>query len=200
MPLQTRRLHPVIYGWQPEVTGIAVMSPTGTTSPIGLTSTDGCTQDRREVLSYPGTVADNHCAGQEQEIVAGPNVTSTKPKKKIVPTLLTPLPVVSLGHPLQPEVRPESNSAEIVTATSSADGLLERKKRRITPTLVHSNTSCADGVVAPVDHIEEAGSSSPTVGNELVPGSTDTGSPAAGTRQRDRTLKKRLTPTLVSEL
>lgn len=175
VPSQTRRLHPVIYHWQPETTHIeeACRSP----EPIPVAN---------ECL--PPTPRDR---GGEPI----PLMVASKQKRKIVPTLVTP------GLRPQGDVGPALPSTAVPPSPNPPSA--ERKKRRITPTLVDSNgvDATAEGTngredifVAP--GTQDISSSSPAEEAPLhLP-------PAAssGTGQDRTPKKKRLAPTLVSAL
>lgn len=135
VPLQTRRLHPVIYGWRPE-------TPSSIPPSVEVVHTHAARE-----ASTLGTAATGTSLGQRDATAPNPEATSSKPKKKIVPTLLSPVPTASvpLGHPAKVDVisAPHSSVAvpPVPPCTDGAHG--DRKKRRIAPTLVHN------GVVEP---------------------------------------------------
>lgn len=203
VPLQTRRLHPVIYGWQPESTQpdeLPVSIPPS--SPFA-----GNIYGQPEHQgSMPRADEDVRTAVPEgaQATVPNPGVVPVKPKKKIAPTLIAPFPSSASVAAEQPP--PLVNAATPPSSTPPVDDPPgERKKRRIAPTLVHTD-GVATNVQATRKGVVSTGTddvsrkSSPIVdGASKCPPSTTTPEPGSG--QQDRTpKKKRLAPTLVSAL
>lgn len=187
VPSQTRRLHPVIYGWRQEtahgakaasrIPTAAGRIPTAAPRPIS----DECQ------ASTPRDKGDDSIRARESG-EPGPDTMAAKPKKKIAPTLVTP------GHrsPVDVESVPSAAVPPSPTLPSA-----ERKKRRITPTLVHGTNDTEDGRAMPGTR---GVSSNPAVGEE-APQNTLSAVPHASGSGLDQTPKrKRLTPTLVSAL
>ena len=128
-----------------------------------------------------------------------------KAKKKIVPTLINSSPAAASGHPEVDigQVMPPSTSVA-PSPTPSTDGVVgERKKRRITPTLVHGNvdtvqTQCADRGAYPSARDEMPDTH--MTGDGAPPDPRSVTKHASGNGQDRTPKKKRLAPTLVSAL
>ncbi|CAN0329947.1 unnamed protein product [Ectocarpus sp. 6 AP-2014] len=170
VPLQTRRLHPVIYDWQTEVTPTEevagrVLRPSP--PPSGVVRVERPTQAGGETST-----------GKALGLAPAPSPlpVATKQKKKIVPTLVTPLPAADRAQPVA------SSTAVPPSPTTPST---ERKKRRITPTLcvpgMNEDASGDDGLVSGTQSPLPASAKHVAVGNETPK-------------------KKRLAPTLVSAL
>lgn len=170
VPLQTRRLHPVIYDWHTEVTPTEevegkMLRPSP--PPGGVVCVETPTQDGGEVST-----------GKAPGLAPAPTPlpVATKQKKKIVPTLVTPLPAADDAQPVA-----SSTAVPPSPTTPSA----ERKKRRITPTLcmpgTNEDVNGEDGRVSGTRSPLPASDKHVAVGNETLK-------------------KKRLAPTLVSAL
>lgn len=205
VPLQTKRLHPVIYGSPEEALGVndsQCRIPTPSLPSVadvpGLAEGHGATPGKSEVGGgiFPG---------EEQAKASNPNTAVAKAKKKIVPTLINSLPTASGRHP-EVDIGKVVGSSNAVapSPTPSTDSVVgERKKRRITPTLVHSNVdtvqaqSADDGVdpsardEMPDTHI---------TGDGAPPNPRSVTKHASGNGQDRTPKKKRLAPTLVSAL
>lgn len=201
VPLQTQRLHPVIYGWRPEMDGkhVSAVPSSSPRSPDTETARQSCetpTPMKPRVSNLPE---------HEQPITRRPDAASSKPKKKIMPTLLTPL--VHGAKLDMTSFTAAAASGVVIAQTYKGVVQGDRKKRRIAPTLVRNDVidvemPCDDAEVSSAGRVEleQCGSISP-LGNGLIPSSTCTGAPPAGIGQDDRLPKrKRLTPTLVSAL
>lgn len=180
VPSQTRRLHPVIYGWTDHAEEAASRIPTA--SPRSIS--DECQ------ASTPREKGDDPARTQESGEPAGPDTMAAKPKKKIVPTLVTP------GHPAQGDVGPVPSTAVPPSPTLPS---AERKKRRITPTLVHGASGTEDGRAMPAGTQGDV-SSTPTVGEEAPHNTLSAATHASGSGLDQTSKKKRLAPTLVSAL
>ncbi|CAM9862137.1 unnamed protein product [Scytosiphon promiscuus] len=182
VPLQTRRLHPVIYDWQPKTTLVEVA--TKTTAKLDLPSTDSAHEASSARKSNGGSTLGKEDRGMEEppNTARDPHAVAIRLKKKIAPTFVTALPALDRakpGDPL-PAVAPSP-------ATPS-----ERKKRRITPTLV---------VLEGANESGDARVSTGTTGIQVK--STSATAPAAqqpGNGQGSTPRKKRLAPTLVAPL
>lgn len=170
VPLQTRRLHPVIYDWQTEVTPTEevagrVLRPSP--PPSGVVRVETPAQAGGEVST-----------GKALGLAPAPSPLPvvTKQKKKIVPTLVTPMPAADRAQPVA------SSTAVPPSPTTPST---ERKKRRITPTLcvpgTNEDTSGDDALVSGTQSPLPASAKHVAVGNETPK-------------------KKRLAPTLVSAL
>lgn len=207
VPLQTRRLHPIIYDWQPEVTHPTEL-PGKTQGPSLLTSSEIPAQEERQApTSHNNEVTKGMAPGETSDKVHDPDAVASKPKKKIVPTLLTRLPSASWSQHPQQDVKAPTHLSTAVPAgpaCSADDPQSERKKRRIAPTLVRSevmgvNPQSVDaGVVSDAQAVLNTNSST---GDDARPSPRSTTTPASENAPQDRNpKKKRLAPTLVSAL
>lgn len=207
VPLQTRRLHPIIYDWQPEVTRPAE-SPGKTPGPsLASFGEISAREERQAPTSHNNEGSNGVAPGETSGKVHDPDVVATKPKKKIVPTLVTRLPSAAWAqHPQQDVTGPTHLSAAVSAspACSADDSQSERKKRRIAPTLVRS-----DGMAASPPSVDAALASgaqpvldaNTSTGDGARQGPRSTATPASGNAPQDRApKKKRLAPTLVSAL
>lgn len=178
VPSQTRRLHPVIYDWTAHAEEAAGKNPTATPRPVS----DDCQASK---LQEKG---DDSIRTQESG-EPGTHTMAAKSKKKIVPTLVTP------GHPVQGDVGliPSTPVPPSPTLPSA-----ERKKRRITPTLVHGTSGTEDGRAMPDTHGGVASTSA--VGEEAPRNTSSAVTHASGSGLDQTSKKKRLAPTLVSAL
>lgn len=177
VPSQTRSLHPVIYGWTAHTEGAPGRISTAGPHPVS----DECQ------ASKPREKGDDSTrTGEPGE--PGPDTTS-KPKKKVVPTLVTP------GHRAQGDVEPLPSTA---VSPSPIFPPAERKKRRITPTLVHGASGTEDGDVMP--GAQGGVSSTPVVAEEAPKNTLSAATHASGSGLDHTTKKKRVAPTLVSAL
>ncbi|CAN0182978.1 unnamed protein product, partial [Ectocarpus sp. 12 AP-2014] len=170
VPLQTRRLHPVIYDWQTEATPTEevagrVLRPSPL--PSGLVCVETPTQ-------AGGEVSTGKALGLAPAPIPLP--VATKQKNKIVPTLVTPLPAADHAQPV---------ASSTAVPPSPITPLTERKKRRITPTLcvpgAKEDATGEDGLVSGTRSPLPSSARNVAVGNETPK-------------------KKRLAPTLVSAL
>lgn len=205
VPLQTKRLHPVIYGLPGE--SLLVNDPQCRIPRPSLPSIADLNGPAECHGSKPrkGEVADGIVPAEAQGQASNPHVLVAKPKKKIVPTLVDFLPAAAS------ERHPEVGVGQIIlpptsvppSPTSSGVVVGERKKRRITPTLVHSSvdtahTQDADGDVDPSARNEMPDTRMAGNGAPRDPRCVTKHAPGTG---QDRTpKKKRLAPTLVSAL
>lgn len=182
VPSQTRRLHPIIYNWQPEVTHGEEACRVSKPVPVA----DEC---------QPPTLREKGNETVSTGNASGPLTMATKQKRKIVPTLVTP--------GLRPQVDVETAPPSTAVPPSPNPPSAERKKHRITPTLVDSNGvgTTAQGVngredISLAPGTQDVSSSSPVeeVLRHLPPAAS------SGTGQDRTPKKKRLAPTLVSAL
>lgn len=183
VPLQTRRLHPVIYGWRPEAGSENVR---GTMPPSAPPAESVQTNAARE-LSTPRMPASGTKLGSGDAVAPSPGATFSKPKKKIAPTLLSPMPAAPVRQHAKPDSSSSPQPSIAVPPTPSYAGGVQgdRKKRRIVPTLIHDGTA---ETATPSD-------------DGLAPGSIGSAAPGRSTGQDDKaSKKKRLAPTLVSAL
>lgn len=179
VPQQTRRLHPVIYNWQPEISHEAACR---LPKPLQV---DESPTPREKGGETVGT----------GDAPSAPMI-ATKLKKKIVPTLVT--------SGLRPPVDVELVRPSTAVPPSPNPPSAERKKRRITPILVDSNRVDANAYGADereenrgVPGTQDVSSSSPVEEDAPQPLPSATSSSTG----QDRTpKKKRLAPTLVSAL
>lgn len=209
VPLQTKRLHPVIYGSPEEALRVndpQCRIPTPSLPSVadapGPAECHGSTSGKSEVGG--GIIP-----GEAQAKASNPHAAVAKAKKKIVPTLINSLPAAASGrHPeagIGQVMLPSTSIAPSPTpSTASTDSVVgERKKRRITPTLVHSNvdtvqTKCADGGVDPSARDEMPDTQ--MTGDGAPPDPRSVTKHASGNGQDRTPKKKRLAPTLVSAL
>lgn len=186
VPLQTRRLHPVIYGWRPgtsseELRGIM---PSSVPPSVGVVHAHATRE-----TSTTGTAATGTFRGQREATPPNPDAISSKPRKKIVPTLLSPGLTASFGHPADVDLTSAPHSSVAIhpvpPRTDGTHG--DRKKRRITSTLIHNGMEPTT--------TDDNGLTLRTISGETAASST------GGIGQEDKTpKKKRLAPTLVSAL
>lgn len=188
VPWQTRRLHPVIYGWQQKA---AHMSEAAGVIPRPSPPSAASV--------HQGSTSRKGSCGVSTAKPLGPiRHTMAAIPKKIVPTLVS-------GRHEQVEAGPVAPSTAIPLGPSPPS--FEKKKRRITPTLLHNSgidpnpawgaNGSKDNHVVPGTH---GVSSSSTVEDHASPNPLSATKNATGSG-RDRTpKKKRLAPTLVSTL
>lgn len=206
VPLQTKRLHPVIYGSPEEALGMndsRCRIPTSSLPSVadapGLAECHGSIPGKSEV-------GGGIFLGEALAKTSNPNVVVAKAKKKIVPTLINSLPAAaSGGHPEVDIGKVVFSSNSVAPSpTPSTDSVVgERKKRRITPTLVHSNVDTvqaqrADGGVDPSARDEMPDTH--ITGDGAPPDPQSVTKHASGNGQDRTPKKKRLAPTLVSAL
>lgn len=179
VPLQTRRLHPVIYNWQPETAQVEAAAETTTKLDPRSTGHERETLPRERDDGSSTPRKEDRGMKEAPNLARDPRAVAIKPKKKIVPTFVTALPApdhADLGDP-SPAVPPSP-------ATPS-----EKKKRRITPTLVLSEVAdkTGDGRVLKGTQVESTGTTAPAA-------------QVLGNGQDRTPRKKRLAPTLVAPL
>lgn len=204
VPLQTKRLHPVIYGWQPEAAGTDDIS--GRIPTLSPPATGSCVLRECHASTQQGVDGGNGVVlGEASAKTPSPGIVATKAKKKIVPTLVTSLPVAVSKHD------PKVNNGQVTRLltgilprpTPSVDELQsERKKRRIAPTLVHSDlvtarVQSADGVVTVVNEVPSISSTAGDSASRIPQAFAKSPSESS---QDQNPKKKRLAPTLVSAL
>lgn len=206
VPSQTRRLHPVIYGWQPEAAGVDEL-PGRTPRSIPPSVSDVCAQGERQAPTRHGDEDTNRVVPIEAQATGpGDGEVATKPTKKIVPTLVTFLPTTASGQHSQVDVGPVTQPSIAVppSPTPSVDDLQsERKKRRIAPTLVHGDVATAHVRDADADAVSGAAdvcNASSPIGDGASPSAQSVVKPASANGQDRTPKKKRLAPTLVSAL
>lgn len=179
VPSQTRRLHPVIYGWQQDTAHADEASgriPKAAPRQISDEPQASTPREKGDDSARSGDFGE-----------PGPDTMAAKPKKKIVPTLVTP------GRRPQVDVEPVASAAVPPCPTIASS---ERKKRRITPTLVHgANTEDGRTMVG-----TQGVSSIPAVGEEAPQNTLSAATQASGRGLDQTPKKKRLAPTLVSAL
>lgn len=203
VPFQTRRLHPVIYKWRQDTTENDESSPAENMSVTPIAGAQGL--DGRKASEEHGIPELRILEStRERGNAVDRDASSSKPKKKIVPTLLSSLPATSLerNHEMGEYSTSTSNLPAVAFTRSpsrSDNSQADRKKRRITPTLVYDATpSSSDGAVS-TDCVDDDLRATPSGGDELATSVSRATIPA--TEQIVRTSKKkRLTPTLVSSV
>lgn len=176
VPSQTRRLHPVIYGWTAHAEKAAGRIPTEALRPIS----DEC---QASTPQEKGDDSTRTAASGEP----APDTLAAKPKKKIVPTWVAP------AHSAQGNVEPVPSTAVPPSPTLPS---AERKKRRITPTLVHGASGTEDGRAT----LGTQGRVSSTPAEEAPQKTVSAATHVSGSGLDQTTRKKRLAPTLVSPL
>lgn len=201
VPLQTKRLHPIIYGWQGHTAKSDEHSEKICSHPSPATDTSG----PQEGQAPPKSVGTRDNVVEHRSETSASDVLFARPKKKIAPTLVTSLPAAESRHPaadtkLATKTLPESPRSPI----SSADDLQnERKKRRIAPTLVSGDATTACVQSADADRTRALPSlidESAGIRDDALRNSGTLAEPTPGGGQERAPKKKRLTPTLVSAL
>lgn len=179
VPAQTRRLHPVIYGWQQtsHADEVAGKMPTAA-RPVS-----------DEFQKSTPREKGNRSISTGESGGPGPHKMAAKPKKKIVPTLVTP------GHRSQGAVEAFPSTAVLPSPTLPP---AERKKRRITPTLVHGANGVEVGREMPGK--QGGASSTPSVEEDAPQNTLPAAAHSSETGLDQTPKKKRLAPTLVSAL
>lgn len=178
VPLQTRRLHPVIYDWHPEKSEVEAATERIAKSDAPSTGRERETPSPREGVDG-GSSPGKKDLGAEETSARDPHAVAVRPKKKIAPTFVTSLPAPDRADPGDP-------SPAVPPSPASPS---ERKKRRITPTLVHLEGANANGDFC-VSTETQVGPPSATAPDAQAPGSGQDCIPR----------KKRLAPTLVAPL
>lgn len=204
VPSQTRRLHPVIYGWQQtahaeEGAGRTLREAPRPTSDecqtvqadeaLGRTPTEAPRPTSNECQASPSRKKGDNSAIKPGE--PGADAMPAKPKKKIVPTLVSP------GHRAQGDVAPVPSTAVPPSPTLPS---AERKKRRITPTLVHAANVAEDGRTMPGTEGSVSSRPTPAVGEEAPLNALSATTDASGSGLDQTPKKRRMAPTLVSAL
>ena len=179
VPSQTRRLHPVIYGWTSHAEEAAGRIPTSVPT---RSISDECQ------ASMPQEEGNDSARPQESG-EPDPHAMAAKPKKKIVPTLIIP------GHRAQGDMGSGPSTAVPPSPTLPST---ERKKRRITPILVNGASSTEDRSAMPAT--QGGVSATPAVGEEAPQGTLSAATRALASGLDQASKKKRLAPTLVSAL
>lgn len=197
VPFQTKRLHPVVYGWESKTTEGEEL-PSGCMPRImasGVRAAEG-----RGGRPCSGTKTEG---AQESNGGVGHDVPPPRPRKKITPTFLTSLPGIpeqatpcssGVAHP---PVATLANHPPSLTRPQD-----EKKKRRIAPTLVHDiqgpgedeGAESADYVEGSLSAATQYYTEPATKGSEVVEQTPQMGPVAKNSK------KKRLAPTLVSSL
>lgn len=187
VPWQTRRLHPVIYGWQQKTAHMGEAA--GITPRPSPPSAAGECQASTSRLGAEGVSAG-------EPLASIPHTVATKPK--IVPTLVS-------GH--HPQVVAGPVAPSMAVPPSPTPPSTERKKRRITPTLLHNSGIDANpawGASGSEDaHVvpgTQGVSSSSTVEDDASQNRLPAAETVSGSGQDRTPKKKRLAPTLVSTL
>lgn len=190
VPWQTRRLHPVIYGWQHKTyhTGEAAGV---TTRPSSSSAAAGECQGSMSRKGAGGV-------SSAEPLAPIPHTIAVKPKK-IVPTLVC-------GRHAQVEAGPVSPSTAIPPSPNPPPSS-EKKKRRITPTLLPNSgidTNPAWGANGSQDSSAvpgiQGGPSSSTVEDDASQNPWSAAKNTARSGQDRTAKKKRVAPTLVSTL
>lgn len=206
VPLQTKRLHPVIYGSPEEALRVndskcRIPKPSlpSVADVRGPAECHGSTPGK-------GEVADGIVPAEALGQASNPHVLVAKPKKKIVPTLIKSLPAAASGRHPEVDIGQVTLPSTSVppSPTPATDGVVgEKKKRRITPTLVQSNvdTAHAQGADGDVDPSARDEMSDTHMAGDGAPRDPPSVTKHASGKGQDRTpKKKRLAPTLVSAL
>lgn len=195
VPLQTRRLHPVIYGL--EIGPTTGDEPSNSGQQNESSSAVGANAEERGV-DPPPDVKETDDLGSILPIGPGREASSTRPKKKITPTFVTPLSGRSSSSSPKPDTGPTSciSTAIVRDSPSTTESLQsDRKKRRITPTLIHDTQQAK---------VVDAESVSRRPGEPLESAPLCIDAKESSTSREDQTLraskKKRVAPTLVSGL
>lgn len=185
VPWQTQRLHPVVYGWRQKTAHMGEVA--------AVTSRPSPPSDAGECHALPRK-GDGGVTTAEP-LAPIPHTMAAKPK--IGPTLVS-------GRNGEVETGPVGPSTGVPPSPKPPSS--EKKKRRITPTLLHNggiDTNPAWGASGSEDNHALPGtkrvSSSSTVEDDDLRNTLPAAKKVSGSGQ-DRAQKKRLAPTLVSSL
>lgn len=195
VPLQTRRLHPVIYGL--EISSTTGDEPSNSGQQNESSAVVGAHAEESG-FDPPSDMKAKDGLGSMPPIGLGREAPPARPKKKITPTFVTPLS----GRASSSSPKPDTGlttcigTAIVHDSPSTTESLQsDRRKRRITPTLIRDTQQVK---------VVDAESVSGRLGEPLESAPLRLDGKESSTNREDQTLraskKKRVAPTLVSGL